>query len=390
MAILGTALAFLGAELALRITKPQMGWHAHRDSLLGWSSREYQRWTPAERVAGDERTRVLVLGDSLLAGGGLNHLDQRFTSQAGKALTGRAEVEVLASSGWGTDQELLAFVSKGRRWLPDYVFVAFCAVNDISNNFSNSNPSGMSKPYFALDENDHLRLYDSTGAPIRKWAEQSLSPPWFYSYVWESARWLYLRFQLSYQKPQSPTSSTKNVDPRYLHFKFFDPTEIYNLRPRLSWSPQHGVNHVSAYIRENFPNNAYQWRLQEALLRQLKQEVEAVGGELVVMLLPISFKSQDPRFISGGSMVYRFETPRGPFTFRAAEPRDRLSAIAARIDVDFFDPTPGFIETAALDDTAKRFWPNPQDRHFGPEAHRVLAGQFRSYLEQRLRAHPGG
>ncbi len=248
----------------------------------------------------------------------------------------------------------------------------------------------MSKPYFALDENDHLRLYDSTGAPIRKWAEQSLSPPRFYSYIWESVRWLYLRFQLSYQKPRSPTSSTENVDPRYLHFKFLDPTEIWELRPRLSWSPQNGVNHVSAYIRENFPNNAYQWRLQEAPLRHLKQEVEAIGGELVVMLLPISFKSQDPRFITGGPLVYRFETPSGAFTFRAAEPRDRLSAIAARIDVDFFDPTPGFIEIAELDGTAERFWPNPHDRHFGPEAHRVLAGQFRSYLEQRLRAHTGG
>jgi hypothetical protein len=176
-------------------------------------------------------------------------------------------------------------------------------------------------------------------------------------------------------------------DPRYLRFRARpDRQQIFAGLPRLSWAPQSTVTSVSAYIHEDFETNAYQWRLLEAILAALKRETDGVGAHLVVMLIPAAF-GPDRALITGSSFERPFETPEGPFTFRASEPRDRLAAITRRLGVWFFDPSPDFIRHVIREDLPPVEYFGP-DEHVGDRAHSWLASELRIYLEQLWRLRP--
>ena len=96
---------FVG-EVSVRIIAPYVGWRQFEDVGLGWSSKEYQAFQPGPKP--DGVTRVLFLGDSHLAGAGLESLDERFPVLLDDELGDEVEVAVLASTGWGTDHEFPA------------------------------------------------------------------------------------------------------------------------------------------------------------------------------------------------------------------------------------------------------------------------------------------
>ena len=134
-----------------------------------------------------------------------------------------------------------------------------------------------------------------------------------------------------------------------------------------------GANDVSAYIKENFRFNTYQWQLLEQILARLHGEVERNRGQLVLMLLPVALDLRDPDTIVGGPFTKQIATPEGPFTFRSAEPRDRLAAICVRRNITFFDPTDEFRTYATRNSQMKEFWPAPKNSHFSYRAHEYLA-----------------
>lgn len=387
-------VGLLIGELALRILVPQIGWHIEGDTSLGWSSREYKSFDPAGDVPVAGQTRILFLGDSNLAGSGVRVRDDRFPIVLGKLLGQDAVVRIIASGGWGTDQELLAFLQKGRTWEPDIVVLTFTPYNDLANILSNGTPPSQSKPYFAIDEDSgDLELFAADGTLI---APVAGDPD---RLKLESHLLNLLRFQLSELRgPPSPepeaAAPAGAVDERYLHYgRIRQSREAFLelVRPlrtgqrEVDWSPQLGVNPVSAYIHEEFELNTYQWRLLERILDLLKRETDSIGARLIVLLLPIPFNPPDPRTIGGGEFEFEFSTPDGTFTFRAAEPRDRLGAICERTGIEFYDPSARFIETVMSDGRVEEFWPDPHDTHLSSAGHAVLAGMMRQYLEREAR-----
>lgn len=386
------SVAFIGGEVAVRLWIPQIGWHIEEDTKLGWASREYKRFNPARGPRVPGQTRILFLGDSNLAGGGLSDLDERFPSLVGQRLGDRATVQILASATWGTDQELLAFLQKGRAWEPDLVVLVFTAFNDLANILSNGSDQRRTKPYFAIDDaTDALELHAGDGPMIAPSLEPSTSAVGAESYLVNLIRY-HLRSAGSYST--SAFQGEDSVDPRYLEFRRYkDPADspkdklraVREARPRLNWSPQLGVNFVSAYIHEEFELNTYQWVLLERILGFLKREVEAIDAELIVMLLPIPFNPADPQTIAGGDFEMSFATPDGAFTFRAAEPSDRLNAICRRIEIACFDPTKQFIGFVIENDLTRAIWPFPNDTHPSNIGHAAFAELTHDYLLGRIR-----
>lgn len=372
-------LALLFGELAVRIFVPYVGWRQFEDVGLGFSSREYQDFEPGPKP--DGVTRLLFLGDSYLAGAGLDSLDERFPDLLPARLGDGVEVAVLASAGWGTDQELLAFVQKGRAWQPDVVFLAFCANNDLANILSNVQGRKARKPYFTLDEEGGLRLFSATGAPLDFSAYRARQQRAYQSYLLDLVRFLLRPDQAS--APPEDAAELDGADPRYrrYHLPSEKPHELWT-GTRLSWSPEQGVNQVSAYIHEDFETNRYQWALFEAILGELARAVEAGGARLVVVLLPVSYRPGDLRFTVGSRYEQHYTTPAGGFTFRAAEPRDRLARAAARAGVELWDPTAGFMAEVLHRQLKAAVWPDPGDRHFSAVAHELLAEQFEGYWRE--------
>lgn len=384
LSLAGLSLLFtlLIVEGLTRVLLPKIGWRLFEDRELGWVSREYRQFDPTADELERSTTRILVLGDSYLAGSGVSRLNQRFPVVLDQMLGERAAVQILAARGWGTDQELLAFMGKGRHWEPDIVVVAFVADNDISNNLSNSHGPDLHKPYYAFDEAGELQLHDFRGNRIEPPPYPSESSIEVHSYAFDLLRYVQLR-HAARRSGQSDQRGTESVDPRYLLFLSQEerPDEIYRLEPELSWSPQMGNTHVSAFIHEDFELNAYQWELLAAILAELRDETEKTDARLVVMLLPVPYKAQDVRFVAGGELEYRFQTPDGAFTFRATEPRDRLARICDELGIELFDPTREFIDLITERDLVERSWPRPPDRHFSPVAHAILAEQLHTYLQ---------
>jgi lysophospholipase L1-like esterase len=398
-----TALAFGAGELLVRARFPQLGWGNEVDPSLGWSSEEYQSLDP-EGESRHGEGRLLFLGDSFLAGGGVARRAERLPEVLARRLGDRREVRVLASGGWGPDQELLAFLQKGRPWGAETVVLCFCATNDLANIVSNGRGYGTSKPYFVL-EGDDLRLYDESGAP-----RELDVPPHRPSYHFRSHLWRFVRHKaremlakesraLEGTLPEAPPDGVPpearhdreeaSVDPRYLLFPAFqanlDQTrawlrEVEELEPRLSWSPQRGMNHVRAFLTEDDELSRYAWDLLGAILARLDAEVRASGGRFLVMLLPVPLKAGDLRFVTGSDFEFSFETPDGVVHFRSAEPRDRLRVLCERFGIELFDPTAKFLELVSARDLLKAAWPDPDDIHFSGVGHALLAEIFQEYL----------
>lgn len=185
--LLAFALVLLGAELALRVARPDAlddqpqaglarlhryseayGWELRPGAValvdgqrvsvnrLGQRGREHARArTPGGR-------RLLMLGDSVAFGYGVGD-EQTFSH-----LLERRGFEVvnLAVPGYGTDQELLRLEREGLSWRPDAVLLHFCLENDPVDNVSprffydDLHP----KPYFDLQDGGlvlrdaHVRL----------------------------------------------------------------------------------------------------------------------------------------------------------------------------------------------------------------------------------------
>ena len=380
------AVALLAGELAARLLWPQLGWRLFPDVGLGWSSHEYRDFDPSARARVEGRRRVLFLGDSFLAGAGNSSLDKRFPVAVGERLAGQLDVAILAAGGWGTDQQLLAFLQKGRSWKPDLVVLAFTASNDLANILSNRHRD-KTKPYFVLGDGE-LALYTGEGEPADPVAVRAESPARFQSYLLDLLRFVWRERRPPDDARAGPDADFARVDPRYLRFdplqqKVFEITEAEGA---LSWSPQLGVNWVNAYIHEDFETNAYQWALFARLLAELDRAVRASGAELVVMLLPVSLRPRDLRFVTGSGFEARFPTPDGPFRFRAAEPRDRLRRISAELGVELFDPTLDWLRIVSERGLRDAAWEHAGDPHFSDAGHELLAELTQRWLSARIRS----
>lgn len=116
-------LAFVQSD-GFRYTLASKNWYARywQENSLGYRDRE---WTPQD-LAG--KTKVMVVGDSFVAGSGIANPDDRFANQLGRLLGDDYAVMVVASPGWDTIDEIKAIVDYPYR--PDILVLSYY-INDI-------------------------------------------------------------------------------------------------------------------------------------------------------------------------------------------------------------------------------------------------------------------
>lgn len=382
--VLSLLAGFLGiGELIVRGLLPTLDERPLDDLLLGWTSLEYAEFAPETALADDERLRMLVLGDSYLTLNRYQHKGQdlRFPAQIERRHPDRIVTRTLATQGWGTDQELLAYLEKGRLWHPDLVVLAFCANNDLLNIMSTSHGRITKKPYFRVESDDSLRLYDPEGRVLSMHFRSRGQQPLLCS-AFVSA----LQLLVSSWMGDAPARGAA-VDPHYGQFDGkFDMRlrRIEQFVKKLDFSPQLTASEISAYVHEPGDAIRYQWALLERILRELRDQVEADGARLVVLLLPTTYKPRDLAFLPGGSVEHWVETPDGPFLFRAAEPAERLADICDRIGVDSLDVVPAFARIVAEGALHEQVWPDPVDRHYSAIGQRIVSRIVEDYLRDEL------
>lgn len=378
-ALASLALALVLGELLLRLWRPDIGRRGFADARLGWTTREYADFDPEAEPPG-ERLRLMVLGDSYLAGVNVRQMRERFPTYLADRHPDQLEARILAAAGWGPDQELLAFLEKGAPWRPDLVILAFCANNDLINITTNRHSGVPRKPYFVV-EDDRLALFGPLGDPLAWGDRHPARSPLRQSYLLDFVRGAFGG------EAAVQAASDERVDSRYKLFEGIGDgsriDEVKALGPRLSWSPQNGVNDVNAYIGEDFELNSYQWKLLRGIVRELRDRVVEAGGELVLMALPTPYEARDLRLTPGSGFEHEFQTPDGPFTFRVDEPARRLGRICDELDLDLFDPTAAFVKRVEEESLVDRTWPDPLNRHFGRVGHMILAEELERFLAAR-------
>lgn len=348
---------------------------------LGWASPEVVAFDPSEPSRPDQK-RILFLGDSLIVPYTQRGPRQPIPDHLQSLVGDRAIVRSLATAGWGTDQELLAFVQKGVAYRPDLVLLMFCSYNDLSNNLSNRlgpRSPGYVKPYFRL-ERDQLVLYDPSGARAPQLDSEGRTARIFRSelasLITRAARRI---------RADDPETELPSLDPRVQIFKRKTRPyhELHGAGATLSWAPQSTVDHLSAFIDGEFELSRYQWELFDALIGELAARTRAIDSRLVLVLLPVPI----PRFehhlnlVTGSGFRQRFETPDGPFMLDLSHPGRRLAEIAARHEIELFDPTEPFLAAVAEagPELSRQIWVN-NDPHLSGPGDEMLAHQLRSYL----------
>lgn len=198
------------------------------------------RLVPGRRAGGP--VRVVHLGDSVAFGYGVS--DEQTFAHLLDPTGQRYESLNLAVPGYGVDQSVLRFERLGRGYAPDVVVLSLCVDNDLADVmlsvflYDGQHP----KPYFRL-EHDGLVLYDQ---------HLRLSP---------AARWgLWLRGRSALAR------------------------RVARWQPRQG--PQAEPEHWTIRRQRAQADRAAAVDLLTALIARLRQDVEACGARLLVLVHP--------------------------------------------------------------------------------------------------------
>jgi hypothetical protein len=233
-----------------------------------------------------ETKRILFLGDSFIA-------SDSFTSVFSSIVHNNHrpyDIKKLASNGWGTDQEYLAFKNIGKKYRPDIVILAFCLWNDFSNNLSIFHEENQIKPYFILN-NKRLTLYTPDGLKNFK-DKKSLAVRahyWCYKHI-RTYYYLSKTLSLCCHVPLF-TDKANNLNGDYEGI-------LPSIPERFPFMLTNRISHYLQFIKEprpiicfekrNIDIQEYGYELMFTILAELQKEVTSYGGRFYLFILPFA------------------------------------------------------------------------------------------------------
>jgi hypothetical protein len=349
LVLMGFAFGALIAEAALRAvgySYPEFYW---RDDVVGvsllpnaagWYRREGEAYIHINSDGLRDREhslakapdtfRIALLGDSYCEALPVQ-LEDAFWSIMQKALqdcrfAGDKKIEVVnfGVSGYGTAQELLTLRERVWKYAPDLVVLAVTTNNDITDN-SPALKKTRDVPYFVysgdqltLDDSfKHSRAFAFSSSPIGRIG------PWLRTHsrlvqaITQGQRGLKVLLASWRAKRQAtPVTPTSNPNTNGDTKKSSDKSDLF------ARSEELGTDNL-VYLE---PNNAVwndAWRVTEALIVQMRDEVAARGTKFVVVTL-----SNGPQVLPDAALRERFKN-----RFGIADlfyPDNRIKALGAR------------------------------------------------------------
>lgn len=241
------------------------------------------------------KTRIAVLGDSMVIAREVE-MGQRFTELLEPLLEKECgkEFEVMnfGVGGQGTAGQLLTFKHFVKKYNPDYTILVIFSENDISNN------------YLPLEDRDYIPTYklDHSGeleyVPFKK--APLISNPILSVISREIFPNLLSLSGKSFRRLSKLIRGQKNKIPHYLYVYSSDDSEDYQIA----------------------------WDIEQKLLANFKEEVNAIGQEFIVSLLFSKNQVTDFNEFSENPIVK---------TFNRSKPNRRLSKILEDLDIIHID-----------------------------------------------------
>ncbi len=315
--------------------------------------------TPYERTPG--LARVLALGDSVVEAMQVQDREP-FTEVVESILSARGlatEVVNAGHAGYTTDNQVLFYENEGRRYRPDVVLSEFNLLNDVAEQspivfarmYADAGIETVPRPGLSIDGRGRL-VTDSS--PLARYAE---SHPGGFDTGRNWAAWLHDNLYLW----------------RFVERALSEPTP--RTEPDLS---RQAAGPYGVFATDTRPEWDEAWRFVEAGYRRLRDQVEADGARLVVLVMP-SRENVDPKHWEVLAMGMPALT-QGKWDIDA--PRRRILAFLEREHIEAMDATPALqAHLAATGDVGFYDF----NAHPTASGHRVIAEAIAPELERLLR-----
>jgi hypothetical protein len=266
------ALALTPIEIFLRIKMPIemffMDASSELASAVGWGptmKRESQNNSNVRACdfnhksgVSDDVKVIMTIGDSMLD---CNDRGAKFENTIPyllqQSLGKRFKVFNLAAGGWGTDQELLAFIHERDNIDPDIVILFYTPANDLFNNISRK----------AINENIAKPVFELDGENLIKKEVHYLHKSNYLSKILFKTE-IYKRLNLSM--------------PEIIEFFKFDVREDEPLTTLES----ENYAHMSGFLSPMLPRYKQSWIITKKILSEFNSEVEAIGADFLLVYLP--------------------------------------------------------------------------------------------------------
>ena len=311
--------------------------HHVRQNRHGWRG-------PAREPGSPRAARLAVLGDSFVWGFGVED-DEIFTQVLEEGSPTPAEVVNMGVSGYGTDQELLAWRAAGREWRPERVLLAVTTYTDLYDNVFPER-YGYPKPFFLLGPGGSLAL-ENVPVPPRPgaWADGPVA-----------VRYSSGRLVGGLAARSAVVSLVLEAASRRPSLR--RALEAHDVVP-----PRLGGHDWERDLYRQPLDRRHEaaWSLLLALVRELRREVESGGASLSVLLVPSVVQVYPDLWTEFAAA--------GPGALDPDLPNRILGGSLRREGIAVVDPLPALRE-------AGRTNPNlyfPANRHWTADGHRLVA-----------------
>jgi hypothetical protein len=369
------------AQPALWAPHPYMGWfHVPNRGGLSYSDfGEYQAEVHInarglrDREIGYDNTegayRILVLGDSFAEALQVS-LDDTFIKQMEANLeTDDTHVEVINGGvgGWGTDQEAIFYMVEGFRYSPDLVLLCFFTNNDTLNNYQpleTARTHGeVNKPFFHIEDGQLVPPEFPFEAPPADNTDTPSAP------LLGAANWLqkhsaFYRLTAPYLREMPPVLNA------------LGPTGI--LGGMATFMAEDPILSPSYFVYSTQPSPEWDaaWELTQAIISGLKQEVEADGSQLAVVIIGAPEQVYPERW----QAILRRTPALQDQGWDLETPNRRLASFLDSAGIPYLDLLPLFREKANKPDTPAFHFRH--DGHWTPAGHELAAEAITSFVQE--------
>ncbi len=261
------------------------------------------------------RKRILLLGDSITFGTGVDER-WRYSDFLRRALRGSNEVVNTGVAGWGNDQELLYFESRGWRLQPDVVIIQLTVANDVLDNMlDHLYMTRTPKPVFVLDGDSLVLTNTDFEAPVVPRRAR------LRDFLKKSRLLLFVKRRLDRVKYGRLVKESVARLPRGLTRRSLEQNYSY-------WS---------VYQKDYDPRFEDAWQVTLAILRRLADRCQLMGADLIVFAAPLRIEVDDGW---REEMIRRSGINAEHLDMR--KPYDRLAAFCKKHDIAFLYPLQEF------------------------------------------------